>query len=403
MIDLTLTQEQELLRDTARDFAAREIAPVAKTFSACGRKNVEPWKYCEAMFRKGKELGFTTMLIPEAFGGGGLRCIDAAIVLEELAVADISVAADYFALNMTTPLIIATAATEEQKAAWLGDICSSPTFMLSGALSEPNVAGSELFCPDPNPRFGIKSFARREGDKYVINGQKSAFVTNAGLADAYFIMARTDLDRPLRDSISVFYVPANTPGLRAGERTDMIGWHTSRHAELFLDNVSVGVDRRIGKEGDGALIVGSIPHMPICLAACFVGLARAAFEYARDYAKTRKSWGKPLAEHQAVALKLSEMYVDLQTARLLVWDAALGVDTDPMRAATLKAPAAKTHAVDVAIRNAGRAVEVLGAYGITTEYPVGRYLNDAWIGYSCDFTRDLLHLGMSGFLRDAEA
>ena len=140
-----------------------------------------------------------------------------------------------------------------------------------------------------------------------------------------------------------------------------------------------------------------------CLAACFVGLARASYEYVKDYVQQRKSWGKPLIEHQAVALKLSDMYVDLQAARLLVWEAALAVDTNPMLAATLKGPAAKTNAVDVAIRNSQRAVEMLGGYGITTEYPVGRYLNDAWIGYACDFTRDLLRLGMKQFLLEADS
>ena len=183
----------------------------------------------------------------------------------------------------------------------------------------------------------------------------------------------------------------------------MIGWRTSRHSEIFLDDVRVPASRLLGAEGMGVPIMSQLPQMPICLAACFVGLARAAYEYALAYAKDRKSGGQPIIQHQAVALKLADMYTELQTARLLVWDAAAAVDTDPMAAGTLRGPAAKTHAVDVAIRNAQRAVEILGGYGITTEYPVGRYLNDAWIGYACDFTRELLRLGMVGFLPEEDS
>ncbi len=402
MIDFRLSEEQQLLQKTARDFARREILPVADLIHQSETRNAEPWSHCEDMYRKGKELGFTTLLVPEAYGGLGLRCIDAAIVFEELATADISIAADYFSLNATVPLIILTAGSEQQKSRWLEEFCNSESMMLSGALSEPNVAGSELFCPIPDPKLGIKTFAERKGDEYIVNGQKSAFVTNSGLAENYFILARTDLTRPQFESISIFYVPAGTPGLKTGKRTEMIGWHTSRHAEVFLDQVRVPVTNRIGAEGAAVQVMSSLPQMPICLAACFVGLARAAYDCAFNYANTRKSGGVTINQHQSVALKLADMYVDLQTARLLVRDAAISVDSDPMTAATLKAPAAKTHAVDVAIRNAQRAVEILGGYGITAEYPAGRYLNDAWIGYACDFTREMLRLGMAPFLQGGD-
>lgn len=402
MMDFRLSEEQQLLQRTARDFARREIAPVARRIHRQPGRNAEPWPECEAMFRKGRALGFTSLLVPEQYGGGGLRCIDATVVLEELAAADISIAADYFSLNATVPLIILAAGTDEQKAQWMAEICGDQPLVLSGALSEPNVAGSELFCPIPDPKLGIRTHAVRDGDHYMIEGHKSAFVTNAGIADRYFVLARTDLEKPQFESISIFYVPADTPGLTVGKRTEMIGWHTSRHAEVYLDRVRVPAAQRVGAEGIAAQVMAGLPQMPICLAACFVGLARAAYDCAIDYAATRKSGGVTIDQHQSVALKLADMYVDLQTARLLVRDAALAVDTRPMEAATLKAPAAKTHAVDVAIRNAQRAVEILGGYGITTEYPAGRYLNDAWVGYACDFTREMLRLGMTGFLKPGD-
>jgi alkylation response protein AidB-like acyl-CoA dehydrogenase len=146
------------------------------------------------------------------------------------------------------------------------------------------------------------------------------------------------------------------------------------------------------------MLLGAVAEMPVGLAACYVGLARAAYEYARTYAGQRVSWGRPIIEHQAVALKLADMYVDTQAARLMVWDAAHACETAPMAAGTVKAPAAKTFAVDVAIRNAQRCVEILGGYGVTKEYRAGKFLNDAMVGYACDFTRDLLRMGMVAFI-----
>jgi alkylation response protein AidB-like acyl-CoA dehydrogenase len=138
--------------------------------------------------------------------------------------------------------------------------------------------------------------------------------------------------------------------------------------------------------------------MGTCLAACFVGLAREAYEYALRYARERHSGGRPLIEHQAVALKIADMAVDVHAARLLVWDAARACETDPRAAAVFKSPAAKSAAVDAAINNSRRCVEVLGGYGVTREYQAGRLLNDAMVGYACDFTRDVLRLGITQLL-----
>lgn len=398
MIDLCLTEEQQLLRDSAQEFAQEEIRPVAERIARTPALREQPWPECRELFRKGVDLGFTRLLLPEEYGGMGRKTIDAVILFEELGAADVSIAGDYFSLTATVPLAIVAGGTEEQKRDWLGELCSGPALLLAGALSEPSVAGSELFCPTPDPRLGIRTLARREADSYVINGQKSAFVTNGGIADRYFLLCRTSLETPQSDAISIFYVPADTAGIRPGKRTDMIGWHASHHAELFLDSVRVAASRRIGAEGQGLMLMAALAHMPVCLGACFVGLARAAYEYALAYSKERHSWGMPIGRHQAVALKLADMYADVQAARLLVWDAASSLDSNSQEAGTLKAPLAKTAAVDAAIRNAQRCVEILGGYGITTEYAAGRFLQDAWIGYSCDFTRDLLRLGMAAFL-----
>ncbi|PSO55799.1 MAG: acyl-CoA dehydrogenase [Cyanobacteria bacterium QH_8_48_120] len=394
MIDFSLTPEQQTLQKKAREFAQSEIAPIANKIDSSNDSKLVPWEFCKDMFGKGTELGFTSLLLPQEYGGWGKKCIDLTLVLEELGVADVSIAASYFNLTAAMSLLIAKTGTEEQRKRILSHVSSGEPHLFSAAESEPGVASSDFFCPKPDPNIGMKTFAKRDGDAYLINGNKAALITNSGVADAYFIMARTALDQPMQESTSMFYVPADTPGLSFGDKTEIIGWKASHHAALYLDNVRVPAENLLGQEGQAGELLMVLPEVAIGLAASFVGLARAAYEYALDYAKQRVSWGSPLIEHQAVALKLADMMVDTQSARLMVWDAAHAAEDNPQFAATVKAPAAKTFAVDVAIKNAQKAVEILGGYGVTKESQAGKFLNDAWIGYSCDFARDMLRLGL---------
>ncbi|MCU0490517.1 MAG: acyl-CoA dehydrogenase family protein [Chloroflexaceae bacterium] len=395
MIGFSLTDEQRMLQRTAREFAQNVVAPAARQVAE--QPDMVPWSVCGEVYRQGAELGFTGLLLPENQGGMGGSCVDLALVMEELGAADVAVAANYFSLTATMHLLISRFGSDEQRRRYLAPVGGrGPLF--SGALNEPNVAASDLFSPAPGPNIGIRTTAERDGDHYVLNGGKVAFVTNGGVADAYLVLARTNFEAPPAMGMSMFYVPNGTPGLSFGKQAELIGWKTAHHAEVYLDNVRVPGADRIGEEGKAGMLLMAVPEMPIGLAAAYVGLARAAYEYARDYAKQRVSWGKPIIEHQAVALKLADMYVETQAARLMVWEAAYACETDPQAAGMLKAPAAKTFAVDVAIKNAQRSVEILGGYGITKEYASGGYLNDAMIGYACDFTREMLRLGMVPFL-----
>ncbi|MBR8834955.1 MAG: acyl-CoA/acyl-ACP dehydrogenase [Stigonema ocellatum SAG 48.90 = DSM 106950] len=398
MIDFSLTQEQQMLLKKARDFAQSEIKPIAKIIDESNDPNIVPWDFCQSLFRKGADLGFTSVLLPQEYGGMNGNCVDLVLVQEELGVADVSIACSYFNLTTAMSVLVARAGTSEQQKRILSYVSSLEPRLFSAAESEPNVATSDLFCPTPDPKIGIKTFAQRDGDTYVLNGNKSSLITNAGIADGYFIMARTDLDKPLPVSMSMFYVPADTPGLKFGKKTEMIGWKASHHAEIHLDNVRVSAKNLMGQEGQAVALLMLLPEVAIGLAASYVGLARAAYEYALNYAKQRVSWGRPLIEHQAVALKLADMMVNTQAARLMVWEAAHVADTDPQLASAVKAPAAKTFAVDMAIKNAQTAVEILGGYGVTKEYETGKFLADAWIGYSCDFTKDILRLGLVNFM-----
>lgn len=394
MIDFEPTGEQRLLRETARQFATGSIRPIVERMKRKGVPD-DPWEWVRPVYAEGVALGLTRVFVPEEFGGLGGSCLDAVLMLEELGAADVGIASDYFSLTMTMPLLMLRGGTKEQAKTFLDAFVGAPDMVLAGAQSEPNVPGSELLTGAVDAAYGPKMRARRDGDAYVLTGAKSAFVTNAAVADRFFILARTDADKPLTEGLSIFTIPADAPGLRVGRRTPLIGWPFSSHAELLFDDVRVPINDRIGAEGGAAMLFAQVPEMPVCLAACFIGLARAAYETALEYAKTRVSTGQPLIRHQAIALKLAEMAVELQAARLMVWDAARACETDPMAAAMFKAPAAKAKAVDVAIACAETCMKVQGGYGVTREYDAGRYLNDAWIGYSCDFTRDILHLGIA--------
>ncbi|MEC4813835.1 MAG: acyl-CoA dehydrogenase family protein [Scytonema sp. PMC 1069.18] len=398
MIDFSLTQEQQMLQSQARDFAQKEIQPIVRIIEESKNPEMEPWDFCKHVFHKGAELGFTSLMLPQELGGVGKKCIDLALVLEEIGAVDVSIACSYFNLTAAMSLFVTRVATDEQQKRILSFVNTGAPHLFSAAESEPNVATSDLFCPIPDSNIGMKTVAVRDRNAYILNGTKSSLVTNAGIADAYFIIARTALDKPLRESLSIFYVPADTPGIKFGKKTEMIGWKASHHAEICLDNAPVPVENLIGQEGEAAKLLMLLPEVAIGLAASYVGLARAAYEYALNYAKQRVSWGRPIIEHQAVALKLADMMINTQAARLMVWDAACRAESSPQLAATVKAPAAKTFAVDVAIKNAQTAVEILGGYGVTKESLGGKFLTDATIGYSCDFTRELLRLGIVNFM-----
>jgi alkylation response protein AidB-like acyl-CoA dehydrogenase len=395
MIGFTLTAEQLLLQKTARAFAADRVAPVAHAV----RHGKADKAAVQALFHEGAALGFQKLLLPESAGGLGLSAVDACILLEELGAADVGIAGDLFALTMTVPLLILRGGNAEQHARLLPPFLSGQGVVVAGAQSEPNVGGSEIMSPSPDPARGPRTFAKRDGQDYVLNGQKSAFITNAGAAQGFVVMARTDLGKPVGESLTAFWIPRDTPGVTVGPSTALIGWKASSHAPLYLSDVRVPEHNRIGAEGQAGMLFAQLPEMPICLAACFVGLARAAYDKALDYAKSRSSHGVPIIEHQTVALRLADMAVDIQAARLMVWDAAAACADNWFEAATLKGPAAKTVAVDAAIRNAERLVQIMGGYGVTEEYGAGAMLNDAWIGWACDFTRDVLRLGMVPFLQ----
>lgn len=408
MVDLSLTDEQRELQELARTVAERHIAPAVAAAEVVTGGFAGDGHLDEAAFRgilgAAAKAGLTGLLIPEEFGGGGQGAMAAALVGEELGAVDAGVAA---ALNLTmaVPAMIEAAGTAAQKQRLLTAAASEDGLLIAGALSESDVAGSELFDPDPSPVRGIRTRAERDGDSWVLHGGKSGWVTNAGIADAYIVFARTDPAAPAVAGTGAFWVPAGTAGLTIGPRTSFLGLRSSWHAEVMFDGVRVADDDLIGPPGQGlAMMQTSTPAMVVGLAAVFVGVARRAHELSLAHATERTSWGRPLREHQAVALMLADSATAYRRARLAVWEAAWLLERaqqgDGRAAAELGVvlPACKEHAVTAATANAERAVKVHGATGVATGAGPEKLLRDAWTGYACDFTGDMLRLAVAAAL-----
>ncbi len=345
------------------------------------------------LVRQAAGLGLTGLLIPEQYGGSDGTHRDAVAAVEELGAVDAGFAAG-LSLTMTVPGLLLAAGDADQRARWLRPVAAGEA-ILAGAMNEPSRAGAELFDPRPGPAADFRTRAVRDGDTYVLDGAKAQWVTNAGVATDYIVFART-----APGSATAFRVPSGTPGLTTGPRSRLLGLRSGFHAEVLLDGVRVPATDRIGAEGDGLrLLVTSTPGMAVALAAVFVGVARAAYEMTLAFTGHRQSWGEPLRRHQAVALELAEMAIEVRTARLLVREAAAALDDGaPPRELAVLVPSAKTRAVDAAIRCAQSAVRLHGATGVTTGAGPEKLLRDAWTGYSCDFTRELLHLGIAANL-----
>lgn len=194
MISFNLTGEQQLLQKTARNFAEKEIAPVVEKINSMDRTKGTPWTFSREVFQKAQDLGLLSLLIPMEYGGGGLGCMENVLVQEELGAVDMGIAASLFNMTIAAPMIIMKAGTEKQRQKWLPEICKAAG-PLASCGSEPNMAGSEFMCPYPDPGLGVKTSARREGNDYIINGAKSGFITNAGVASNYYVIARNDLRR----------------------------------------------------------------------------------------------------------------------------------------------------------------------------------------------------------------
>ncbi len=355
-MDFKLTDEQRALQETARKYARDVVRPKAAHYD-------ETAEFPRDLISAGFELGLLNMAIPQEYGGVGLSHMDQVIAAEELAWGCAGVATSMIANDLALlPIILA--ATDEQKRRFLTPFTGALKFA-SFALTEPG-AGSDV--------AGLQTTLRREGDEYVINGQKQ-FITNGEFADQFTVFATTD--RALKHKgLTCVVVEGRPKGLTVGKHENKMGQRASNTVTLTFEDVRVPVANRIGEEGEGFRIAMETLDNSRPLTAMFaIGIARAAMEHAIDYAGQRQQFGKPIAEFQAVQFMLADMGMNIQAARLLTYQSAWLLDSGQKN--TLISSYAKSFAADMAMKVTTDAVQVYGGYGYIKEYPVEKLMRDA--------------------------
>ena len=378
MADLvTLTDEQREIQRLCREFAAREIRPISL---AVDEADIEvPW----AVWRKAATLGLTSFMLPAEYGGAGMTdCLTGCIVQEELShgcagIGNLITSNGFFA----EPVL--ALGDEAQRQRWLAPLTGDDPPMTALAITEPE-SGSDA--------ASIRTRAQRVNGGYVLSGQK-AWISNGGVARYYVIFATVEPGSRHR-GITAFLVCDDDPGLRCGPTIRKMGQRAILNAEVFLDDVELGEDRRLGDEGQGFVgLMETFDRSRVNLAASATGLARAALEFAVQYAKERTQFGKPIAEHQAVAFRLADMALRVDASRLLTWRAARMLDES--QRATREAAMAKLHASETAMWSTWAAVQTLGGWGYSREYPVQKWMRDAKLEEIEEGTSDIQRLVIS--------
>jgi butyryl-CoA dehydrogenase len=380
-MDLELTPEQKLIRDTARDLATKEIAPAAAEIDKAHR-------FPREIVARLAELGLMGVAVPERWGGAGMDTVCYALALEEISRACASTGVIMSVQNSLVADPILYFGTDEQRGRWLPALATGKKIGCF-ALSEPE-AGSDA--------ASQRTRAVRKGDRFILDGTKN-FITNAPVADVVVLFATTDPDRGSK-GISAFVVPTDTPGLKVGPPDDKLGIRGAPSAQVFLTECAVGQDALLGPAGDGFKIaMRTLDGGRIGIAAQAVGIARAAFEDATRYALERKTFGHPIADHQAIQFKLADMCTEIDAARLLTWRAAVAKDRGGRH--TTESSMAKLLASEVANRVAKEAVQIFGGYGYLTDFPVERHFRDAKITEIYEGTSEIQRLVIaSSLLKD---
>ncbi|WP_163335782.1 acyl-CoA dehydrogenase [Desulfopila sp. IMCC35008] len=369
-----LTEEQSLIRDMVRDFAENEIAPSAK------ERDEEERFDRTLMFDKLAELGLTGIVFPEEYGGAGADYISYAIAVEELSrvCASTGVTLSAHLSLATNPIYLF--GNEEQKQKFLVPMAKGEK-MGGFGLTEPS-AGSDA--------GGTKTTAVLDGDEWVLNGTK-IFITNAGYAEVYVVMARTDKDARKHHGISAFIVEKDTPGFTFGKKEEKLGIRSSPTMELVFENCRIPAGNLLGKEGEGFKVaMKTLDGGRIGIASQALGIAQGALEQAVNYAKERKQFDRPIASFQGIMFQLADMACLVEAARLLVYQAAYKASNN--QSYTQASAMAKLVASETAMKVTTQAVQVLGGYGYTREFPVERMMRDAKITEIYEGTSEIQRL-----------
>ena len=384
-MNFDLSPEQKLIRDTARDLATREILPRAAEID---RKHEFP----SDIFARLGELGLLGTMVPERWGGAGMDALSYAVALEEIARACASTAV---AMSVQCSLVCAPIlhdGNDAQRTRWLPELTVGKKIGCF-ALSEPE-AGSDA----KSQRTRAEKTKTPDGEGWVLNGTKN-FITNAPVADLMIVFATTDAAKGSR-GISAFLVPMDAPGVKVGKDDDKLGIRGAQSAQVFLTDCALAGDALLGAEGEGFKIaMRALDGGRIGIAAQALGIARAAFEDATRYALERKTFGQPIAEHQAIQFKLADMRTEIDAARLLLWRAAVTKDRGGRYGR--EAAMAKLFGSEVANRAAKEALQIFGGYGYLTDFPAERHYRDAKITEIYEGTSEIQRLVIaSSLLKD---
>ncbi|HOX25113.1 MAG TPA: acyl-CoA dehydrogenase family protein [Candidatus Krumholzibacteria bacterium] len=370
-MDFELSENQRLLRDMTRDFAAREIAPLAHAMDATG-------EVPDALLAKMREAGFFGLAYPERYGGLGLDTVTYGLVVEELARQSAGICIMVTVHNSVGYYPVAGFGSAELQARYLPRMAAGE--LAAFCISEPN-AGSDA--------AALASTARREGDDYILDGSK-VWVTNGSRARFFVILARTPGTAGHR-GIHAFLVERDTPGLAVAKKEDKLGLRASDTVVIALDGVRVPATHRLGEEGGGFRIaMTALDGGRIGVAFQAIGIGRACLEEALKYARQRETFGRTLAEQPVIQHKIADMTTELEAARLLALRAAWLKDEG--RPHTREAAMAKLFATEAAGRAADEALQIHGGYGYVKEYPVERYYRDARVTRIYEGTSEIQRL-----------
>jgi acyl-CoA dehydrogenase len=372
-----LSDEQREIQALCREFAQREIRPISQAVDEADTEM--PWE----VWYKAAEVGITSFMLPEEYGGGGMTdCLTGCIVQEELCwgcsgIGNLITSGGFFA----EPLL--ALGSDEQKRRWIEPLTGEKPVLTALATTEPG-AGSDA--------ASIQTTATKSKDCYVLRGQKS-WISNGGIA-AFYVVFATVAPGTRSKGVTAFVVEKGDAGVSFGAPMKKMGQRAILNAEMFLEDAEVPADRRLGEEGQGFYgLMHTFDRSRVTLGAAATGLARAALEYAVEYSKSREQFGKPIAEHQAVAFRLADMATRVDASRLLVWRAARKLDAG--EAAPLEAAMAKLFASETAMWCTWAAVQTLGGWGYSREYPVEKWMRDAKLEEIEEGTSDIQRLIIS--------
>jgi alkylation response protein AidB-like acyl-CoA dehydrogenase len=373
-MNFDLTEEQNLIRDMVREFAIAEVAPTAKIRD-------EEERFDRAlMFDRLSELGLTGIVFPEEYGGGGADYISYAIAVEELSRVCASTGVTLSAHLSLCANPIYLFGSEEQKQQFLVPLAKGEKMGAFG-LTEPS-AGSDA--------GGTKTTAVRKDNEWILNGTK-IFITNGGEAETYVVFARTDKNAQKHYGISAFILEKGTPGFSFGKKEQKLGIRSSPTLELIFENCRIPATNILGEEGQGFKIaMKTLDGGRIGIASQALGIAQGALDAAVNYAKERKQFDTPIGQFQGVQFQLADMATQIEAARLLVYSAAYKASNG--QSYSQASAMAKLMASETAMKVATQAVQILGGYGYTRDFPVERMMRDAKITEIYEGTSEIQRL-----------